>query len=609
MNKKVIKLLFYCIIICCIVLSACTPVKNNLEWALSMAGANRGELEKVIAYYSRNKADSLKLKAAMFLIENMPGHYSYDDSLIYVYYAKADSILAQPIDIDQKISAMVAATEAYPNLSQHIKQDITFVSADYLIYHIEKAFEAWPQGPWASFLTFDQFCEYILPYKCRELQELDYWRDSLSVKYDSILTVYVSQSDENRNNTLEAAHTVHTEFKERLAIHLLDQRQITSTIYPLLSAHNIDRLAFGLCDDYCVLTLATLRSQGIPGAMDFVPLWGRKWLGHDWNVTFSKWGMEIPYDGIIGNWPADRFWPINESKPKVYRRTYAINHEIFNYLNTAKYPLPVLCNIFCKDVTSHYGLTTDIEIFIQNRKAVKDIYVYLSVFNNIDWSVVAFSPVKRRKALFQNVGRDIVYLPLGYNGDSLVAIEDPLLVRVDGRVEKLKADTVNKQTVRLTRKYFKDNHVAGMESRIFLGRIQGANSPDFSDAKTFYQIDSLWIPYYLSLNNDQKYRYWRYIAHETKPSNIAEIMFYQKGDTLPSYGRMITRDPGSFANDPNVAPEKAFDGDPLTCYDPPFINDKFVGGSWIGFDYGEPICIDRATVIPRSDDNAVRPGD
>mgnify|MGYP000795325728 CR=1 FL=1 len=47
--------------------------KTNLETALIQAGDNRAELEKVLNHYA---VDSLKYKAACFLIENMHYHYS-----------------------------------------------------------------------------------------------------------------------------------------------------------------------------------------------------------------------------------------------------------------------------------------------------------------------------------------------------------------------------------------------------------------------------------------------------------------------------------------------------------------------------------------------------
>ena len=49
-----------------------------LEAALLSAKNNRKELEKVLCHYQKNPADSLKYKAACFLIENMP-FYTYSD--------------------------------------------------------------------------------------------------------------------------------------------------------------------------------------------------------------------------------------------------------------------------------------------------------------------------------------------------------------------------------------------------------------------------------------------------------------------------------------------------------------------------------------------------
>lgn len=45
--------------------------ETALERALRLAGDNRAELERVLEYY---RSDSLKLKAAEFLIRNMPYH-------------------------------------------------------------------------------------------------------------------------------------------------------------------------------------------------------------------------------------------------------------------------------------------------------------------------------------------------------------------------------------------------------------------------------------------------------------------------------------------------------------------------------------------------------
>lgn len=49
--------------------SGCVTEVDRLEYALEFAGENKRELEKVLEYYSD---DSLKYRAACFLIVNMP---------------------------------------------------------------------------------------------------------------------------------------------------------------------------------------------------------------------------------------------------------------------------------------------------------------------------------------------------------------------------------------------------------------------------------------------------------------------------------------------------------------------------------------------------------
>ena len=59
-----------------ILLSACTNGVSHLDIALQQAKHNKAELEKVLKHF---KHDSLKYRAACFLIENMPGKYSILD--------------------------------------------------------------------------------------------------------------------------------------------------------------------------------------------------------------------------------------------------------------------------------------------------------------------------------------------------------------------------------------------------------------------------------------------------------------------------------------------------------------------------------------------------
>jgi hypothetical protein len=58
---------------CCaagILAASCAKYPAAVEESLQMAGSNRGELQKVLRRYSRQPSDSLKLRAACYLVEH-----------------------------------------------------------------------------------------------------------------------------------------------------------------------------------------------------------------------------------------------------------------------------------------------------------------------------------------------------------------------------------------------------------------------------------------------------------------------------------------------------------------------------------------------------------
>ena len=69
----------------------CVSRPDRLEYALEFAGKNRTELEKVLEHY---KEDTMKYRAACFLIENMPRWYSYDGWQLDTLHALLERQLA-----------------------------------------------------------------------------------------------------------------------------------------------------------------------------------------------------------------------------------------------------------------------------------------------------------------------------------------------------------------------------------------------------------------------------------------------------------------------------------------------------------------------------------
>ena len=131
---------------------------SPLKKALKQAGINRKSFESVLEYYSGNPADSLKLKAAKFLIENTPGHYSYSE--VYwqeEYYNEIEQAINPLQTAYYHKEAFEKISVKYIEKSKNITYDIHLLKAPQLVDHIERSFEVWQNG--------DLYFECLLCFK------------------------------------------------------------------------------------------------------------------------------------------------------------------------------------------------------------------------------------------------------------------------------------------------------------------------------------------------------------------------------------------------------------------------------------------------------------
>lgn len=56
--------------------------------------------------------------------------------------------------------------------------DSKIITADYLIENIDLSFEVWKKYPWNKHLSFDDFCEFILPYRIAN-EPLSNWQKKI----------------------------------------------------------------------------------------------------------------------------------------------------------------------------------------------------------------------------------------------------------------------------------------------------------------------------------------------------------------------------------------------------------------------------------------------
>lgn len=581
--------------------SGCSKDDIYLYYALKAAGKNKSELKAVLKHYRSVDKDPQKLEAAKYLITNMPAHFSYrDTAAINRYYSKALQILGTGPSPDwQRDTLRQISDTQYPGITRDMISDVEVMTADYLIYSIDHAFKQWKNRPWAQHLSYEEFRDWILPYKVTEYQSLDNWRDVLSEFYsDSISTV--TDPDDQRNTIYGAIEIVRNEIHSKQSA--IGHRVIWEDrgSIPMRSAATWVRMTYGSCMDYVTMGTAVFRSLGFPAAVDQVPSWGRNSEGHSWYVFPDDRGREQKTINSLILGAGMQFYPY-ERIPKVWRNTYTIDREVIRYRNTAKYVYPFdLCR---KDVTDSYNLTSDLSIETKKEltSALKDRkYVYIAMTVNSGgphWKILDFGKLKRGKACFNNMGRNMLYIALGYDGDELVPISSPFILDKSGKVEYI--DTYATQTISkdIRRKYYESYNVVNMRRRILGGKFQCSDYPDFRDSVTLYKIEKTDIPDKIEMNAGRPYRYWRYMTPDGSWGSISELSFYDSDRNRLDRRGIANPEAGQDAI------ERAYDGNLLSNFE---INQP--NGNWVGMDMGKPIEVKYASVSPRSDDNDVCPG-
>lgn len=415
---------------------------DALDRALQSAGGNRSQLVSVLNHYRKNDPNPDKLRAAEFLIENMPAHYSYAGNEIYQYYDIAARILAnEELTPEQQRDSLLAITDLkYRDLPNHTIPDAQIIKANYLIDNINKSYTQWITCPWASQVTFDEYLEWMLPYKGVELQELDHWRDTLLTHFGTGLE-HPIKNDVEYNTTMGVADMIRNDTYNGLHRYGL----YTRAGLPLLSAHLQAHQTYGDIPDYALTAVLALRSAGIPAVLDETPVGSRGTAATRWFVIISDRGEQLTSEWDLSTMIGGGFFPY-ERGPKVYRNTYAINKERLDYRCKAKYQYPF--ELGKKDVTSQYFLTSNISIPIGRavRKQLKDKYVYIASAvrsNEHPWQIVDFGLIKHGKACFHDMGREVLYQIQGYDGNRLIPITRSFILHKDSSIEYIDDDILS----------------------------------------------------------------------------------------------------------------------------------------------------------------------
>jgi hypothetical protein len=597
------------------------PYSPEINRVLFMAGDNRSQLEKVLKHYSRNPSDSLKFRAAEFLIANMPGKYSLE------YDAPFEDVMALYTRWDEHENRQ-EVHEVFGVNKEQVKEDVKHITADYLINNIELSFKVWREQPWGKDVPFDVFCEEILPYRVAN-EPLENWREKILASFSKL----------NRS------------FKEQPGIKAVDacitvNRQLPRLkLFARMPAMNYSMIMTtmrGMCNEMSALAVFSMRALGIPVAQEQTPKWPRRNVGHTWNSVYDSAGRRFSFMGTEAI-PGVGHHGSRMPKSKVYRLTYAIQNNI--NLDNADIP-PSLRNRCMKDVSEEYnrafvapfdrkekaaalssdslpirrqsvihnslykrglGIVLDplpakgvgVEIPIKYPPTNNTGYAYLAAIGENTWHIVGWGKTDSKNIHFGTAGRNILYLPLYYENDSQTPANYPFIINDNDSVLVFEPDTGNYRQL-LATVIFPSNNT--LMKRMENGVFEGANRSDFSDAQVLYTVKKIDGAYFYTakIRNSARFRYVRYVSPENSHCNVAEIGFYN------STGEKLSGKPvGIPEMHPNQGKtnDKAFDGDISTFYEA-----EQPGGAWTGLDLGKPQTISTIRYFPRDEGNGIYEG-
>lgn len=557
------------------------------------------ELERILEYY---QGDEEKLKAAKFLIENLPYHEGVvctdlePQKLAYELFGSGKYSQFQSRD-------SVKRRYGYWGVKNPRFQSDIYIHPDFLIENINWAFKVWKEQPWGKNVSFEQFCEYILPYRVGN-EELVPWRERIYNQFQPIIETLPNDSNK-QDPTYIVTALLDTLIKE--PFHFTGEISSEIRVGP-----GIVDTRGGSCLDLADMMVYICRALGVPCGIDQMPMRGDNNAPHYVNFIEDSNG-ETFYFSIHYRMPRIFHCTlIRDIFGKMYRHTFSVNREMFKQTNySPKEVYPTFRNPCFKDVTKFYTrhgcwrLKVPVNILFGEKSAEnRNSLYYLCMSNRMSWVPVHLTKLDKDTLIFDECLGGVVYCIGKYDADwnELTMVSEPFFVEKDSCRIRYFSPSTETEDVILFSKF-------GMVVEPFIWRMkdgvfEGSNTPGFEKVDTLYQIPV--VPERLctqvNINNPKKYRYLRYKGMDGSYCNVSEVQFYA-ADNLetPLTGKIIGPESGKRGRRSYF---KVYDGRTDTSYDHPNKN-----GGWAGIFLNQPKQIGKIVYTPRNRDNFVRKGD
>ncbi len=594
------------------IISSCSNTPAELKESFKEAGGNKKELTKVIDYFGQNPEDSLKLEAAIFLIENMKWHTGFFigkdeekglERLLLQTKELADSVLEfkkknpnirgnfSAYESGVKLKAFKTSIDfsLFEQIDKVYSQSLLkLVEGEYLIDHINKSFAFWDRINQRKPMEFDTFKKVILP---------------LQVANEPIFT----------NTQIFDSLYYHTFFNgnhytedQRDSIVLGINQYFTWYRSPVDKPLDVGLFGFFLgtknsCFQNTSSAVALFRNLGLECYMDFIPTWldsnngGAK---HYWCNLNKDGAHQLLFDAYsVG----DGYILKDRCVGKVYRTTFEANIESPIFLKKPSEEVPSLYNNPCfVDVTDLYVKTFDIQVPVTQKQ--NNSLLYFCVFSNGEWSPLHFGlyEASSQTVTFKKMAYNTAGCVMSYENGQFLPASEFVYIENDGSVSCIKA-TEKLGDMLVERKYPWKKRMRAFSARSTGNYIQAANKPDFSDALTLDSMADVLEPKVnlFKGSDGKRFKYYRHIAPKGwKKTETAIVRFLATSNEVAEKTMDYHELKGEIIGKGKDF-EKVFDNNWET----------FSEGNWSGMAFEKPVAVDAVAVVPRNGNNGIVEGD
>ncbi len=411
------------------------------------------EAELVLRHFEK-EGDSLKILAAKFILANARFHFFFRTVFIDTLGNEVSFNVydyKNRMEIQLKIDSI--GIQAKQKMLAYKVWDVDLLKADEMIENIDLAFSVWRSRPWARRVTFDDFCEYILPYRAYN-EPLEDWRGKLTMQYD-----WLVDSVAHSSNAVEACGLINTSLSSWLEF----DWDRGGRAFNNQSIGELMQSKHGKCSDLVTMAACAMRSQGIPVAIDYVPHWAHRNSGHSWNVVLLEGGRTVDFAGAETN--PGYFHAIQPfcKVGKIFRETFGSQAESLAAIKDRDDVVPSFLNKFnLKDVTKDYVSVGDINLFgLKPPKGAK--FVYLCTYNSGIWKPIYWSQIVDDKATFKEMDdNDVLYLPAYFQSKQILPAGLPFIFSRDHSIRFLRrTDSLNTVELKFYNKFYDEKLLEG----------------------------------------------------------------------------------------------------------------------------------------------------